>query len=137
MNSLQGLDVEQSPNAQDAFRPMPGLLSFAGVTGSVGVLRHARITQTCTSGHTRACVHIRHTSGMSIVRCYLHICVGRVDRNYICCVCVCVWVTDVEQLRPVCLSSVLLANTTGQDTGTHRPLRSLAALQHVYTCMYA
>ena len=39
-NSLQGLDVEQSPNAQDAFRPMPGLFSCAGVTGSVGVLHH-------------------------------------------------------------------------------------------------
>ena len=39
------IDVEQSPNAQDAFRPMPGLFSCAGVTGSVGVLRHARITQ--------------------------------------------------------------------------------------------
>ena len=45
VNSLQGLDVEQSPNAQDAFRPIPGLFSCAGVTGSVGVLRHARITQ--------------------------------------------------------------------------------------------
>ena len=45
VNSLQGLDVEQSPNAQDAFRPMPGLFSCAGVTGSVGVLCHARITQ--------------------------------------------------------------------------------------------
>ena len=43
--SLQGLDLEQSPNAQDAFRPMLGLFSCAGVTGSVGVLRHARITQ--------------------------------------------------------------------------------------------
>ena len=45
MNSLQGLDVEQSPNVQDAFWPMPGLFSSAGVTGSVGVLRHAHITQ--------------------------------------------------------------------------------------------
>ena len=42
---LQDLDVEQSPNVQDAFRPMPGLFSCAGVSGSVGVLRHARITQ--------------------------------------------------------------------------------------------
>ena len=45
MNSLQGLDVDQSPNAQDTFWPMPGLFSCAGVTGSVGVLHHARITQ--------------------------------------------------------------------------------------------
>ena len=46
-NSLgcERLDVEQSPNAQDAFRPMPGLFSCAGVTGSVGVLCHAHITQ--------------------------------------------------------------------------------------------
>ena len=36
-----GLDVKQSPNAQDAFRPMPGIFSYAGVTGSVDVLRHA------------------------------------------------------------------------------------------------
>jgi hypothetical protein len=38
-----GLDVEQSPNPQDAFRPIPGLISCAGVTGSVGVLRYARM----------------------------------------------------------------------------------------------
>ena len=38
-----GLDVEQSPNAQNTFRPIPGLISCAGVTGSVG------ITRTCTS----------------------------------------------------------------------------------------
>ena len=46
---LQGLDVKQSPNAQDAFRPMPGLFSCAGVTGSTGVLHHVRIAQ--MAGH--------------------------------------------------------------------------------------
>ena len=30
-----GLDVNQSPVAQDAFRPMPGLISCTGATGSV------------------------------------------------------------------------------------------------------
>ena len=40
-----GLDVKQSPNAQDVFRPIPGLISCAGVTGSVGITRHARATQ--------------------------------------------------------------------------------------------
>jgi len=40
-----GLDVKQSPNAQDAFRPIPGLISCAGVTESVGITRHVRATQ--------------------------------------------------------------------------------------------
>ena len=40
-----GLDVKQTPNAQDAFWPIPGLISCAGVTGSVGITRHARATQ--------------------------------------------------------------------------------------------
>ena len=39
-----GLDVKQSPDAQDAFRPIPGLISRAGVTGSVGITRHARLS---------------------------------------------------------------------------------------------
>ena len=38
-----GLDVKQSPNAQDAFQPIPGLISCAGVTVSVGI--------TCTYNH--------------------------------------------------------------------------------------
>ena len=33
-----GLDVKQSPNAQDVFQPIPGLISCAGVTGSVGIV---------------------------------------------------------------------------------------------------
>ena len=48
-----GLDVKQSPTAQDTFRPIPGLISCAGVTGSVGITCHARATQmaglTCIS----------------------------------------------------------------------------------------
>ena len=40
-----GLDVKQSPMVQDAFRPIPGLISCAGVTGSVGITRHAHATQ--------------------------------------------------------------------------------------------
>ena len=40
-----GLDAKQSPNAQDAFRPIPGLISCARVTESVGITRHARATQ--------------------------------------------------------------------------------------------
>ena len=39
-----GLDVKQLPTAQDAFRPIPDLISCAGVTGSVGITRHARAT---------------------------------------------------------------------------------------------
>ena len=39
------LDVKQSPNVQDAFWPIPGLISCAGVTGSVGITCHARATQ--------------------------------------------------------------------------------------------
>ena len=37
---LLGLDV--TVTVQDVFRPIPGLISCAGVTGSVGVTRHAR-----------------------------------------------------------------------------------------------
>ena len=40
-----GLDVNQSPDVQDAFRPIPGLISCAGTTGSVGVTCHAHATQ--------------------------------------------------------------------------------------------
>jgi len=40
-----GLDVKQSPNAQDAFRPIPGLISCAGVTRSVGITHHAHAAQ--------------------------------------------------------------------------------------------
>ena len=40
-----GLDVKQSPNAQDAYQPIPGLISCAGVTESVGITRYARATQ--------------------------------------------------------------------------------------------
>ena len=32
-----GLDVTQSPTVQDAFRPIPGLISFAGVTERWGL----------------------------------------------------------------------------------------------------
>jgi len=41
-----GLDVKQSLNVQDPFRPIPGLISCAGVTGSVGITCHAHATQT-------------------------------------------------------------------------------------------
>ena len=40
-----GLDVKQSPDVQDVFQPIPGLISCAGVTGSVGITCHARATQ--------------------------------------------------------------------------------------------
>ena len=40
-----GVDIKQSPNAQDMFQPIPGLISCAGVTGSVGITRHAHATQ--------------------------------------------------------------------------------------------
>ena len=40
-----GLDVNQSPDAQDAFRPIPALISCAGATGSVGVTCYAHATQ--------------------------------------------------------------------------------------------
>ena len=40
---LLGLDVNQSPDVQDAFRPIPGLISCAGATGSVGVTCHAQM----------------------------------------------------------------------------------------------
>ena len=46
-NSLgcEQLDVNQSPDAQDVFRPIPGLISCTGATGSVGVTCHAHATQ--------------------------------------------------------------------------------------------
>ena len=43
-----GLDVKQSPDAQDAFRPIPGLISCAEVTGN-----------TCTCIHVCSCTYIR------------------------------------------------------------------------------
>ena len=39
-----GLDIKQSPNAQDTFRPIPGLISYAGVIRSVGVVHVLGIT---------------------------------------------------------------------------------------------
>ena len=39
-NSL-GLDVIQSPNTQDMFRLIPGLISCTGMTGSEGNTHHA------------------------------------------------------------------------------------------------
>ena len=39
-----GLDVNQSPNVQDMFLLLPGLISCAGVTGGVGVTCHAHTT---------------------------------------------------------------------------------------------
>ena len=35
----------QSPTARDTFQPMPGLISYTGVTESVGITCHACITQ--------------------------------------------------------------------------------------------
>ena len=35
-----GLHIKQSPNAQDAFHPIPGLISYAGVIRSVGKQWH-------------------------------------------------------------------------------------------------
>ena len=32
----------KSPTAQDAFEPIPGLISYTGVTGRWGLLSHAR-----------------------------------------------------------------------------------------------
>ena len=37
--------MQQSPNAQVVFWPIPGLISCTGVTGSVGITRHACATQ--------------------------------------------------------------------------------------------
>ena len=39
------LGVRQFPNAQDIFPPIPGLISCAGVTRSVGTTRHVLIPQ--------------------------------------------------------------------------------------------
>ena len=36
-----GLHVKQSPNTQDAFWPMLGLISYARVIGIVGITHHA------------------------------------------------------------------------------------------------
>jgi len=47
------MNVKQSPKVQDTF---PGLISCAGVTGSMGITRHAHATQmaglTCSSSHS-------------------------------------------------------------------------------------
>ena len=41
--TASGLEVKHSPNVQTIY--IPGLISCAGVTGSVGITRHARATQ--------------------------------------------------------------------------------------------
>ena len=46
------------PNAQDAFGPIPGLISCAGVTESVGITHHACATQmACAEHYTH--IHLR------------------------------------------------------------------------------
>ena len=44
-----GLDVKQSPDAQDAFQPIPGLISYAGATGNTdnGKLTHSTSMRLC------------------------------------------------------------------------------------------
>ena len=54
-----GLDVKQSPNAQDVFWPIPGLISCAGVTGSVGIQLHLYVyVQLMCMNSTRIDVHV-------------------------------------------------------------------------------
>ena len=61
-----GLGVKQPPNAYDAFRPIPGLIGCAGVTGSVGITRHACATQMaglkCSYSHSLVHVHVAYGS---------------------------------------------------------------------------
>ena len=59
-----GLDVKQSPNAQDAFQPIPGLISCAGVTVSVGIT--CIITDDRPWDSTVWVVHYLHNSMKSI-----------------------------------------------------------------------
>ena len=59
---------KQLPNAQDVFWPLPGLSSCAGVTGSVGITRHARATQMAglSSSVTQLC-SLRQYSSTQVV----------------------------------------------------------------------
>jgi len=40
---LGNITEKPAANVQDAFQPIPGLISYAGVTGSVGITRHAHM----------------------------------------------------------------------------------------------
>ena len=44
------IDVQKSPTTQDAFWPIPGLISCAGVAGSWGLLSHAHIQLETVAG---------------------------------------------------------------------------------------
>ena len=70
-----GLDVNQS---QDVFLPIPGLISCAGVTGSVGVTHHAHATQMASLSLHR-CWHVyvhvqydRHVCTLYMYVCFCH-----------------------------------------------------------------
>ena len=51
-----GLDVKQSPNAQDVFWPTPGLISCTRVTRGVGITWDVRATQ--MAGLGSSLVHV-------------------------------------------------------------------------------
>ena len=82
-----GLDDDQSLHAQDAFQPIPGLISCTGVTGSVGTTCHAHAIQMTSlrSPHmlvtlvfyisgitTQICMYCRHVHDKSKQGKYIH-----------------------------------------------------------------
>ena len=56
------VEVKQSPNMQDTFRPTPGLISCAGVTGSVGITHHTRATQMAGLRSSQCTRHVQVSS---------------------------------------------------------------------------
>ena len=50
------IDVKQSPNAQDLLRPIPGLISCAGVTSTC---TYMYIYSTCIDVHVHVHAHVQ------------------------------------------------------------------------------
>ena len=87
---LPDLDVNQSLSAQDAFRPIPGLISCTGVTRRVGVTCRAhaaqraglRSLQMLAATGRASPLHLRHHNSE---RLHLPHCYGNFSRARIAC----------------------------------------------------
>ena len=61
----------ESPNVQDTFRPIPGLISCAGVTGSAGITHATQISRLSSSlSHTLIACGRAHHLRLSDLLCW-------------------------------------------------------------------
>ena len=78
-----GLDVNQS---QDVFLPIPGLIRCAGVTGSVGITRHAHATHMASLSLHRCWhvyIHVQYDRHVCTLYMYVFLSCGRVLYMYV------------------------------------------------------